>query len=158
MQVPVTLKALWAQRKRWARGQGEVLRTHLGEVARWHNHRMWLLAAESVASFVWVLGLAAGLLIALLAVAITGHELFGFGLAWGIAIAVLATMQATVALWIETDYDPRGWRAYLIEPVYPIVFWIVSAGAALRSQTAGLARGPREQRVVWDIPREKIDA
>src|SRR5436190_19011749 len=158
MQVPVTLKALCAQRKRWARGQGEVLRTHLGEVARWHNHRMWLLAAESVASFVWVLGLVAGLLIALLAVAITGHELFGFGLAWGIAIAVLATMQATVALWIETDYDPRGWRAYLIEPVYPIVFWIVSAGAALRSQTAGLARGPREQRVVWDIPREKIDA
>jgi biofilm PGA synthesis N-glycosyltransferase PgaC len=38
MQVPVTLRALWAQRKRWARGQGEVLHAHLISVARWHNH------------------------------------------------------------------------------------------------------------------------
>ena len=27
-----TMRALWAQRKRWARGQGEVLHVHLGEV------------------------------------------------------------------------------------------------------------------------------
>ena len=27
MQVPTSFGALWAQRKRWARGQGEVLRT-----------------------------------------------------------------------------------------------------------------------------------
>lgn len=31
MEVPSTLSALWAQRKRWARGQGEVLRAHLRE-------------------------------------------------------------------------------------------------------------------------------
>ena len=43
MQVPSNLSALWAQRKRWARGQGEVLRAHLREVCRWRNHRMWLL-------------------------------------------------------------------------------------------------------------------
>ena len=29
MQVPSTLRALWAQRTRWARGQGEVLHAHL---------------------------------------------------------------------------------------------------------------------------------
>ena len=31
MQVPSTLRALWAQRTRWARGQGEVLHVHLGD-------------------------------------------------------------------------------------------------------------------------------
>jgi GT2 family glycosyltransferase len=31
MQVSSTLRALWAQRKRWARGQGEVLHVHLGD-------------------------------------------------------------------------------------------------------------------------------
>jgi poly-beta-1,6-N-acetyl-D-glucosamine synthase len=35
MQVPSTLRALWAQRTRWARGQGEVLHTHLRDVSRW---------------------------------------------------------------------------------------------------------------------------
>jgi hypothetical protein len=34
MEVPSTLKALWSQRKRWARGQGEVLHRHLRTVGR----------------------------------------------------------------------------------------------------------------------------
>jgi len=31
MQVPPSLRALWAQRKRWTRGQGEVIRVHFRE-------------------------------------------------------------------------------------------------------------------------------
>ena len=46
MEVPSSLRALWAQRTRWARGQGEVLHVHFGEVLRWRNHRMWLLGAR----------------------------------------------------------------------------------------------------------------
>ena len=64
MQVPSTLRALWAQRTRWARGQGEVLHAHLREVSRWRNHRMWLLALESLASLIWIVALAASLVIA----------------------------------------------------------------------------------------------
>ena len=66
MQVPTSLGALWAQRKRWARGQGEVLRKHLGEVLRWRNHQMWLMGAEAVASLVWVFALVVALAIAAL--------------------------------------------------------------------------------------------
>jgi biofilm PGA synthesis N-glycosyltransferase PgaC len=157
MQVPVTLKALWQQRKRWARGQGEVLRAHLGSVVRWRNHRLWLLAAEAVASLVWVTALTIALVIAFLSLTISGDDLLGFGLAWGVAIAVVGTVQATVALSIEREYDPHGWRAYLIEPIYPLVFWIISAAAALCTETAGLLSGPRKERVVWDIPREQLD-
>lgn len=158
MQVPVTLRALWAQRKRWARGQGEVLHAHLASVARWRNRRLWLLAAESLASLLWVAALAAGLIIAALSLAIDSYDLFDFALAWGIAIAVLATVQVTVALWIEADYDPRVWRAYWAEPIYPLLYWLVSAAAALRSETIALALGPKREKVVWDIPRETTDA
>jgi hypothetical protein len=35
---------------------------------------------------------------------------------------------------------------------------MLAAAAALRSETVALVRGPREQRVVWDIPREQLDA
>jgi poly-beta-1,6-N-acetyl-D-glucosamine synthase len=42
--------------------------------------------------------------------------------------------------------------------VYPVAYWTIAAAAALRSQVAGLLRGPRGKRVVWDIPRERIGA
>ena len=38
-------------------------------------------------------------------------------------------------------------------PLYPLAYWMLAASAALRSETVALVRGPREQRVVWDIPR-----
>jgi poly-beta-1,6-N-acetyl-D-glucosamine synthase len=133
-----------------------VLRTHLSGVLRWRNHQMWLMAAEAVASLVWVFGLCVALAIAVLSLVITDSAMPGLGLSWGVAICVVATVQVTAALLIETPYDPRNWRAFLVEPLYPVIFWLLSAGATLRSQTVGLIRGPRSSRVVWDVPREEM--
>ena len=157
MQVPSTLRALWAQRKRWARGQGEVLHAHLGEVSRWRNHRMWLLSLESLASLIWVTALAASLVIAAMGAAIGGEHVFEFAFAWGIAIAMVATFQVIVALALERSYDPSSLRAFLVAAPYPVAYWIIAAAAALRAQIVALFRGPRSERVVWDIPRERLE-
>src|SRR3954454_1288922 len=117
MQVPSSLPALWAQRKRWARGQGEVLHVHLAHVVRWRNHRTWLLALESLASLVWVVALVASLVIAALGVTIGGDDPFGFAFAWGIAISVVATIQLIVALMLARGYDPTVLRAFLVAAV-----------------------------------------
>ena len=91
MQVPASIRALWMQRKRWARGQGEVLHVHLGEVSRWRNHRMWLLSVEGLASLLWVVALGVSLVIAALGILLgEGEHLFGFALAWGFAISFVA--------------------------------------------------------------------
>jgi biofilm PGA synthesis N-glycosyltransferase PgaC len=158
MQVPASLRALWAQRTRWARGQGEVLHEHVGEILHWRNRRMWLVSLESLASLVWIVALVGTLVLASLALVVGGPgDLFGFGLAWGIAIAVVATIQLVVALRLEHGYDPTTLRAFLVGALYPVLFWTVSAAAALRAQIAALVRGPRKERVVWDIPREPAD-
>ena len=157
MQVPSTLRALWAQRTRWARGQGEVLHTHLRDVSRWRNHRMWLLGLESLGSLLWIIALAGAIIIAALGTALGGEDLLGFGLAWGIAIAGIATLQLAVALALERSYDPTIVRTFLLAAPYPLVYWIIAAAAALRAQTIALLRGPRRQRVVWDIPRERLE-
>jgi biofilm PGA synthesis N-glycosyltransferase PgaC len=159
MQVPPSLRALWAQRKRWARGQGEVLHLHLGEVLRWRNRRMWLLSFEALASLLWILALTATLVITLLTLALGGGEdLFGLSLAWGIGIAIVATAQLIVALWLERGYDPTSYRAFLIGALYPLAYWLINGAAALHSATVALIKGPRKKRVVWDIPRERIVA
>jgi poly-beta-1,6-N-acetyl-D-glucosamine synthase len=158
MEVPSTVRALWAQRKRWARGQGEVLHAHLREVLRWRNHRVWLIGIESVASLLWVIGLLCSLVLAVLNVAF-GKPLgyFDFGLAWGIAISVIATLQLVVALALRYQYDRWDVRSLLVGAVYPPLFWLVSASAALDQQIGALLRGPRERGVRWDIPRAPLD-
>ncbi len=158
MQVPASLRALWMQRKRWARGQGEVLRTHFREIVRWRNHRMWLLSLEAVASLLWVSCLLASLLVAVFAVLLgEGQDLLGFGLAWGVAIAAVATIQMVVALSLERPYDRSIFRPLLVGAIFPIAYWTISAAAALRSETVALVQGPRERADVWDVPRERLD-
>ena len=101
MQVPPSLRALWAQRKRWARGQGEVIRVHFREVCPLAQpaHVDARDASRSI-SLIWIITLVASLIIAALGVSPGGEDVFGFALAWGIAIATVATAQLIVALWL----------------------------------------------------------
>jgi biofilm PGA synthesis N-glycosyltransferase PgaC len=158
MQVPPSIRTLWAQRKRWARGQGEVLHVHFAEVSRWRNHRMWLMSLEALASLVWVVILVAALLIAVLGSFLSeADNLFGFALAWGIAISFVALVQMVVALNLEHGYDRTIIRPLLLGAAYPLGYWMLAAAAALHSETIALVRGPREGRVVWNIPRERLE-
>jgi len=156
MEVPATMRALWAQRRRWARGQGEVLRVHMGEVARWRHRRVWLVALESVASLLWVVAFVLATAFTTVA-AIGAHDIPALLLAfsWGIAVALIATIQLGFALRVELPYDRRAMLVFLLAPVYSVTFWLLSAAAALRSEAPALLRGPAERRVVWDIPRER---
>jgi len=158
MQVPPTLRALWAQRKRWARGQGEVLRAWSREVIRWRHRRMWPVAAEAFASLVWVSVLALAVVLVTLATLLgRSPRGFGFGLAWGVAITVVALVQLVVALFVQRRYDRRAALAFALAPLYPIAYWVISAMAALRAETPALIHGPSAERVVWDIPREPAE-
>jgi poly-beta-1,6-N-acetyl-D-glucosamine synthase len=159
MQVPAHLSALWAQRRRWARGQGEVLHEHLGAVLRRRQRGMWLIALESMASLLWVVAWTLALLIAAIDLFVPSWDsIFGFAIAWAVAIATISTIQVAFALAIDSRYDERALRAILLGPLYPLFFWAISALAALRSEVAALVKGPAERRVSWDIPRDPADA
>ena len=76
------------------------------------------------------------------------------GLAWGIAVSLVASVQLAFALRIDLEYDRRAATAFLLGPIYPVAYWMVSAAAALSAETPALLQGPAATRVVWDIPRE----
>jgi poly-beta-1,6-N-acetyl-D-glucosamine synthase len=158
MQVPSSLGALWAQRKRWARGQGEVLHRHLREMDRWRNHRLWMLSIESLASLIWVVALAVSLIVSVLSLAFgETFDVLGLLLVWGIAISLVAMLQLTVAIMLSHPYDHWEFRSFMLGPVYPVAYWMMGASAAVHSQIVALARGPAERRVVWHIPRERVE-
>ena len=157
MEVPTTLRALWAQRRRWARGQGEVLHRRLGQVLRWRHRRMWPLLAESLGSLVWVLLAAAAFALGVIdLLSDTDIPYVHLGIAWGVAISVVALFQLAFAIGIDRRYDPRSPRAFLLGPLYPFGYWVLAAAAAIRSEVPGLVRGPRSEHVGWDLPRERL--
>jgi len=157
MEVPTTLRSLWAQRCRWARGQGEVLNAHTRTIARWRNRRLWSLAAEAWSSLVWVTAMALAFAVAIVnEVAGEPFDLVGFGIGWGVAIAVVAAVQLAFAVAVQHRSDRRGSFAFLLGPLFPIAYWMISATAAVRAEGPAVLSGPREERVVWDIEREAL--
>ena len=156
MQVPSTLSSLWRQRRRWGRGQGEVLHEHFRKILRGHSWRFWTVVLGAALSLAWVVGLVLALIAATIAFFIDPPTVFGFGLAWGIAIAFIATAPARVRRWHRGPLRPTALFPFLLGPLYPLGFWAISALAAIREELPALWRGPREQRVVWDIPRERV--
>jgi biofilm PGA synthesis N-glycosyltransferase PgaC len=159
MQVPTTFGALWKQRCRWARGQGEVLNLHFGKVIRWERRWLWPLAFEAFASLVWAVAFGVTIAVAAASLALpSGRTLGDIGIAWGVALAVVATLQAVFALAIGARYDRLALTALLVAPLYTVAFWMLNALAAVRAEAPAMLRGPTEHRVVWDIPRQRSDA
>ena len=139
MEVPSTLRALWAQRRRWARGQGEVLHAHLPAILRWSRRGLWPIALEAVSSLVWIVAVAAAALLSILAVAVGGGiPLLTVALAWGVATSVVAILQLAFALQIGFRHDPRAAFAYALGPLFPLAYWLISALAALREELPAL--------------------
>ena len=159
MQAPSTLRSLWAQRRRWARGGAEVLRDPWREVMRWRHRRLWPLAMENAGSLGWIVLFTVATVatvIGIIAAPDVDVPLGRLALVWGVAVAVVATVQLAFALQIDFPYDRLAVFAFLLGPLYPLAYWMVSAASALIAGVPGLLRGPREGRVAWDIPRESM--
>jgi biofilm PGA synthesis N-glycosyltransferase PgaC len=159
MRVPTSLRALWRQRRRWSRGQGEVLRVHTREFARWSRRHLWPVFVEGLFSLTWLTLAATIILISVLRAALDDSSAVFFLLpAWGVAVAVITTIQFLVALAIERRYDRTASLALLVGPLYPAAYWLVNAVAALTSELPALIAGPRSRRVRWDTQRERVGA
>jgi hypothetical protein len=67
---------------------------------------LWPLAFEALASLVWALAFVAALVVAAVALALpNGHTFADVGIAWRVAIAVVATLQAVFALSLGARHD-----------------------------------------------------
>src|SRR3954452_11123410 len=53
MQVPETFPALWKQRRRWAKGLAQVLRSNADLFGDWRTRRLWPVFIEAICSVLW---------------------------------------------------------------------------------------------------------
>ena len=156
MQVPASVSSLWRQRRRWARGQGEVLHEHFGTILRRRSWRIWAVPLETALSLAWVVvPRPRPRRCDACALHRPSDDLRLRPRLGDRHRRRRVPSSSRFAVGIESRYDRPALLAFLLGPLYPLGYWAISALAALRELPA-VWRGPREERVVWDVPREPV--
>lgn len=136
--MPETLKGLWRQRLRWARGGIEAALKYSTMVRDWTKRRMWLVYLEYAVGAVWCYAWAATVLFwlgtMLLPADLWPRELVVESIlpGWtGVILGLICLIQFGVGLYIDSHYE-RGITRYLFWAIwYPAVYWLISALATI---------------------------
>ena len=158
MQVPETFGALWKQRKRWAKGLAQVLRSNAPMLLDWRTRRLWPVFIEAVCSVLW----------AYLAVGMIGFWVLSYSVGleplganpvpnfWGMVIATIALVQLGVGIWLDRHYNRGVGRFYLWAAMYPLFYWMVMLVVTVTATPAALLR-PAGRTSHWRTARVTSD-
>jgi len=155
--TPETMRGLWKQRVRWARGGAEAVIRYGRSLFDYKQRRFWPVYIEYALSLLWAFSFA---LTAVLALINMIHPLPGdLGLAavippgWGgTFLACVCMMQAALALLFDGTFE-KGLFKYLFWFIwYPFIYWILSSAATIRGLPEAIAGLLRRRTAVWESP------
>jgi biofilm PGA synthesis N-glycosyltransferase PgaC len=158
MQVPETLRDLWRQRRRWAKGLAQVLRKHVDMFGDWRTRRMWPVLIEAICSVLW----------AYLTVTMIGFWALSYAVGlkplgaspvpnfWGMIIATVALVQLGVGVWLDRRYNRGIGRFYLWAAIYPLFYWLLMLVITVVATPAALL-GRGSATTHWRTRRVALD-
>lgn len=153
--MPETLRGLWRQRLRWARGGSEVLKKYFRTLFAWEQRRMWPVYAEYSLSVFWAYGMAVTALMFLIGLVVPlPSELAVRSLipGWTGSILTIACLcQALVGLALDSRYEPRLFRMFFWLIWYPAVYWMLNAMVTVVGFPAAMMRKTGRP-AVWESP------
>jgi len=156
MHVPVRLRDLWLQRRRWSLGLAQVLRRHGRNVMRWRSRRFWPVVAESVASILWGFSFVLLTSLWILSYAVGYPPVGGSPIPnwWGMLMATVCLGQLLTGVMLDRRYDLRLGRSYAIAILYPLIYWMFLALVTVRASPAGLLKKPARKGTQWKTRRD----
>ena len=167
MLVPETLKGIWVQRKRWAQGGVEVIRTHIDVWCHYKERRIWPIYLDYFLGIFWAYSFViCGILwFARLLFDFTGSsyaamlpDLGNPLISWkGSLISLVCLLQFFVSILIDSRYDKSLLKIYFWVIWYPVVYWIFNALSAVVATPVGLKRDMTTT-AVWVSPDRGIKA
>jgi len=154
MQVPETLRGFLVQRKRWAVGLGQVLRSHLGILLRRKNLRQWPVAYESLLSTLWsfCFVVLTSLWIFSYAIGIPpvgAHPIPNF---WGMTIASICILQLSTGVFLDRHYDRTILPYAAFTVLYPLFYWAITSTITFLYTPVGMLR-KRPPVTLWKTER-----
>lgn len=154
MTVPTTLRSLYRQRARWARGLMQVLHKHRGVLADWRCRRMWPMFCESTLSTLWALCFVVLSAIWIASYA-AGYPPVGASPIpnlWGMTIGTLCLLQLLTGALVDHPYDSAPLRYYPYAVYYPLLYWAFLAITAVIALPHLFRRLPQDS-LTWNTPR-----
>jgi biofilm PGA synthesis N-glycosyltransferase PgaC len=130
--MPETVKGLWKQRLRWAKGGAEIIRTYGLEIISKPGLRMLPLFIDYVLSILWA---------NILFIVIVLEILYRVGLSsfevnllvpthWGITLTSVFLIQAIVSFLIDRKYERGLFSLFPWMIWYPAMYWVINAATS----------------------------
>ncbi|HEV8582567.1 MAG TPA: poly-beta-1,6-N-acetyl-D-glucosamine synthase [Thermoanaerobaculia bacterium] len=157
--VPESIRGLWHQRLRWARGGMEAALRYSRSIFHWPKRRMWPVLAELMVSTAWCyaafLVLAAWILTQLAPARIPpGFRVATLLPGWsGSVLGVVCLLQFLTGLALDHRYEGSRLLRQLFWAIwYPAVYWVITAGTSVVALPIALRQKGRFSHAVWQSP------
>ncbi|MDR3097090.1 MAG: poly-beta-1,6 N-acetyl-D-glucosamine synthase [Paraburkholderia sp.] len=156
--MPETVKGLYKQRLRWAKGGIQVLFKYAGRLLFGPRVMMWPLFVEYALGIAWAYSMAFILLLAFL------NAVYKLPPDWhvsllphwhGMLLVATCVLQIIVGCVIDRRYDEKL-LLYVMDTVwYPLAFWLINMVTTVVALPI-IAFGRRGKRAVWTSPDRGI--
>jgi len=155
MTVPTTLRGLYRQRLRWARGLMQVFHKHSDVMLHWKFRRMWPVFIESALSIVWAICFVVltFIWVASYAIGVPPVGASPIPNLWGMTIGTLCLLQLLLGTLVDRRYDEGILRYYPYAVWYPLVYWMFLSVTTVLS-LSWIFRRPATKGVRWNTQRE----
>ncbi|MDR8873511.1 poly-beta-1,6-N-acetyl-D-glucosamine synthase [Burkholderia multivorans] len=156
--MPETVKGLYRQRLRWAKGGIQVLIKYAGALAKPTRMMMWPLFIEYLIGIAWAYAMSFILLLALVDVIYPLPPSWHVSVVphWhGMLLVATCILQLIIGSMIDRRYDEKLLMYFLDTVWYPVAFWLISMITTVVALPAVVLRG-RGKRAVWVSPDRGI--
>jgi biofilm PGA synthesis N-glycosyltransferase PgaC len=156
--MPETLRGLWRQRVRWARGGFEAAFKHAWLLKQWTKRRMWPVYAEYVVGSVWAYSWTA--IVVLWVLTLTLGDAWPAALRvqtllpqWtGVILGTTCLIQFIVGLYLDSHYEKGIMRNLYWAIWYPAVYWMISSFATVVAIPKALYYRGKVRYATWKSP------
>ncbi len=157
--VPETIKGLWKQRLRWARGGIEVILKHSDIWTSWRQRRLWPIYMEYIASVIWAYSFLILILLWLiqssLKVSLPVQILPPVPKWSGSVLGLVCLIQFAASLCMERKYEKGLLKYYFWVIWYPICYWVINAITVVVALPATLLK-KKGTTATWESPDRGI--
>jgi biofilm PGA synthesis N-glycosyltransferase PgaC len=156
MLVPETIAQWWRQRSRWSAGLVTVLKTHGFSLVKEWKWPVFPILTEAIAAIIWCHILVMATLLWIFSV-VNGLTEIGNSLVvgrWGTMTIGIAIFQILWGMHLDSNHDKKITKLWILAPVYPIIYWWLSALVVVATAIPKLLR--RSKVSTWSLERPRL--
>jgi poly-beta-1,6-N-acetyl-D-glucosamine synthase len=157
--VPESIRGLWRQRLRWARGGMEAALRYHRTIFHWTERRMWPVFVELMASTAWCYAVLLVLLAWILTQLAPAWIPADFRVAtllpgWsGSLLAMVCLLQFVTGLALDRRYEGDHLLRQVFWSIwYPAIYWVITAGTSVVALPLALRHRGRAGHAIWQSP------